>query len=145
MHNAQNGDTLIIDYVVRKSDGAIVADTRDQGPQTITLGEGAIFPQIEQQLATMTVGEEQTVALACEEAFGPRNEEMVIEIPRQNLPTEMAPEPGMTLQAEQNDGTRLTLYVVAVGDQTVKADANHPLAGEDLAFNVTLREIRKVA
>lgn len=145
MLQAQNGDTLIIDYIVRKGDGAVVVDTSAEGPQTITLGEGAIFPQIEQRLATMEVGEQQTVALSCEEAFGPRNEEMVIDIPRQNLPTQMAPEPGMTLQAEQQDGSRLTLYVVAVGDESVKADANHPLAGEDLAFDVTLREIRKVA
>lgn len=145
MQQPQKGDTVLIDYVVRKSDGAVVADTTQEGPQAITLGAGAIFPQIEEQLTTMALGEQQTVELPCENAFGPRKEEMIIDIPRANLPDEMAPEPGMALQAEQQDGARVTLYVVDVAQDTVKADGNHPLAGENLAFDVTLREIRSSA
>jgi FKBP-type peptidyl-prolyl cis-trans isomerase 2 len=145
MEHAKAGDTVLIDYVVRKSDGEVVANTKDQGPQTITLGEGAIFPQIEERLTSMDLGETQTVEIASEQAFGPRSEEMIIDIPRQNLPPEMEPQQGMALQAEQQDGQRVTLYVVAVSDDVVKADGNHPLAGEDLDFDVTLREVRRVA
>jgi len=145
MQHAKTGDTVFIDYVVRKSDGEVIADTKEQGPQSIKLGDGAIFPQIEEKLTSMDLGETQVVELACDQAFGPRSEEMVIDIPRENLPPEMEPEQGMALQAEQQDGQRVTLYVVAVSEDVVKADGNHPLAGEDLDFDVTLREIRRVA
>ena len=138
-----NGDTVSIDYVLRRSDGEVVGSTRDQGPQDVQLGAGQMFPQIEQALTGMEVGEEKTVPV--QEAFGPRRDELVFDIPRANLPPEPAPQPGMALQAQQEDGPPLTLYVVEVGEQTVKADGNHPLAGEDLSFDITLRDIRKAA
>ncbi len=72
-------------------------------------------------------------------------EEMVVDIPRQSLPADVDPQPGMALQAQQEDGSAITLYIVAVGDEAVKADGNHPLAGEDLSFDVTLREIKEAA
>ena len=145
MATPNNGDTVVIDYTVSRTDGAVVGDTKETGPQTITLGQGAIFPQIEETLTGMGVGDQQTVTIASDKAFGPRREELLIDIPRANLPPEPAPEPGMALQAQQQDGSAITLYVVEVGDQTVKADGNHPLAGEDLTFDVTLREIKQAA
>jgi len=145
MPTPQNGDTVSIDYVLRRTDGEVVGSTEEQGPQEIQLGSGQIFPQIEQALTTMEVGDEQKVAIECDKAFGPRRDELVIDIPRENLPPEPAPQPGMALQAQQPDGTPLTLYVVGVGEQSVKADGNHPLAGEDLTFDITLREIKQAA
>ena len=145
MPTPNNGDTVTIDYVVRKSDGAEVGSTAEAGPQDITLGAGQIFPQIEQALTAMEVGDEQSVAIDGEQAFGPRRDELVIEIPRANLPAEPAPQPGMALEAQQQDGSPLTLYVVEVGEELIKADGNHPLAGEDLTFDFTLREIKQAA
>ncbi len=145
MTTPNNGDTVSIDYVLRRSDGEVVGDTQGQGPQAIQLGTGQMFPQIEQALTNMQVGEQKTVTLDSENAFGPRREELVIEIPRENLPPEPAPQPGMALQAQQQNGQPMTLYVVEVGDTAVKADANHPLAGEDLSFDITLRDIKKAA
>lgn len=145
MQNGKQGHTVVIDYSVRTGDGKIVGDTRETGPQAIKLGDGAIFPQVEEKLADMKVGDQQTVAIECENAFGPRREEMIIDIPRQNLPAEADPKPGMALQAQQQDGSAVTLYVVAVSEQSVKADGNHPLAGEDLSFDVTVREIKAAA
>ncbi len=145
MQTAKHGDTVVIDYVVRKSDGTVIGDTQDNGPQAIKIGDSAIFPQIEEKLTAMEVGDQQTVAIESDKAFGPRRDDMVIDIPRENLPADPAPQPGMALQAQQQDGSEMTLYVVEVGAQSVKADGNHPLAGEDLAFDVTLREIREAA
>jgi len=145
MQNAKQGDTVVIDYAVRTSKGTLVGDTTETGPQEIKLGDGAIFPQVEEKIADMKVGDQETVSIECNNAFGPRREEMVIDIPRQNLPPEAEPQPGMTLQAQQADGSAVTLYIVAVSDDSVKADGNHPLAGEDLAFDVTLREIKDAA
>ncbi len=145
MTTPSNGDTVTIDYVLKRSDGEIVGDTGQAGPQDIQLGSGQIFPQIEQALTGMEVGEEQSVSIPCENAFGPRREELVIDIPRANLPPEPAPQPGMQLNAQSSDGQPITLFVVEVGEEAVKADGNHPLAGEDVTFDLTLREIKQAA
>ncbi|GGO97255.1 FKBP-type peptidyl-prolyl cis-trans isomerase [Stakelama pacifica] len=145
MPTAKNGDTVLIDYVVRKSDDSIVGGTEQAGPQSVTIGASQIFPQIEAALTGMEVGEEQTVEIAAADAFGPRHEDRIIEIPRSNLPQDPAPEPGMALSAQQQDGSTATLVITEVGEDSVKADANHPLAGEDLTFGVKLVEIKEAA
>ena len=145
MPTPANGDTVSIDYVLRRGDGEVVGTTEEQGPQDIQLGSGQIFPQIEEALTGMAVGEEQSVSIDCANAFGPRQDALVIDIPRENLPPEPAPQPGMAMQAQAQDGSPMTLYIVEVGDQTIKADGNHPLAGEDLTFDITLRDIKQAA
>ena len=145
MTTPNSGDTVTIDYVLKRTDGQEVGNTAQVGPQDITLGNGQIFPQIEEALTSMNVGDEQSVAIPCDKAFGPRSEQMVIDIPRANLPPEPAPQPGMALQAQSPDGQPMTLYVVEVGDESIKADGNHPLAGEDLTFDITLRDIKQAA
>jgi FKBP-type peptidyl-prolyl cis-trans isomerase 2 len=141
----KNGDTVSIDYVLRRGDGEIVGHTQDVGPQDIQIGGGEIFPQVEQALVGMAIGDEQSVSIESTNAFGPRRDELVIEIPRDNLPPDTEPEQGMALRGQQPDGSPVTLYVVEVNEQTVKADANHPLAGEDLTFDITLRSIKQSA
>ena len=145
MTTPTNGDTVTIDYVLKRGDGEVVGNTEQVGPQQVELGSGQIFPQIEQALTEMEVGDEQTVAIPCENAFGPRREELVIDIPRANLPPEPAPQPGMAMQAQSPAGQPMTLTIVEVGEETVKADGNHPLAGEDVSFDLTLRDIKKAA
>ena len=142
MASPSSGDTVTIDYVLRRGDGAEIGNTAQAGPQEITLGSGLIFPQLEQALTRMQVGETQTVAIACADAFGPRNDNLVMEIPRTELPPGPDPQPGMAMQAERSDGQPVTLHVLEVSAEAVKLDANHPLAGEDLTFDVTLRGIK---
>ena len=145
MTTPNNGDTVTIDYTLKRGDGEVVGSTQDVGPQQVQLGAGQTFPQIEQALTGMEVGENKVIAIDCANAFGPRNDQLVIDIPRANLPSEPAPQPGMALQAQQPDGTPMTLYVVEVGEDQIKADGNHPLAGEDITFDLTLREIKQAA
>ena len=145
MTTPNNGDTVTIDYVLKRGDGEVVGNTQDVGPQQITLGSGQIFPQIEEALTAMEVGDEKTIDIPSDKAFGPRREEMIIDIPLSNLPPEPAPQPGMQLQAQSPDGQPMTLFIVEVGAENVKADGNHPLAGEDVTFDVTLREIKQAA
>ena len=145
MITPNSGDTVTIDYVLKRTDGEEVGNTQQAGPQDITIGSGQIFPQIEEALTGMAVGEEQSVSIDCANAFGPRQDALVIDIPRENLPPEPAPQPGMAMQAQAQDGSPMTLYIVEVGDQTIKADGNHPLAGEDLTFDITLRDIKQAA
>lgn len=145
MTAAKKGDKVVIDYIVRTGDGRVVGSTEKEGPQTITLGAGEIFPLIEAQLAGMEAGEEASVTVPSAEAFGPRREELVIEIPRDRLPAEEAPQPGMQLSARGQDGGAIVLTITEVGETAVKADGNHPLAGEDLHFGVTLVEVKEAA
>ena len=145
MQTAKTGDTVLIDFVVRTNDGRVVGNTEQDGPQTVTLGGAQIFPQIEAALDGMEVGAEQTVTVASADAFGPRREEMVIQIPRANLPQESEPQPGMGLSARQQDGSTVDLVITEVGEESVTADGIHPLAGEDLHFGVTLVEIKPTA
>ncbi|MCM8556980.1 FKBP-type peptidyl-prolyl cis-trans isomerase [Sphingomicrobium sediminis] len=145
MTSAKTGDTVSIDFVVQKADGTVVGNTEQSGPQTVTLGQNQIFPQVEEALQGMSVGEEKKVAVDSDKGFGPRRDELVIDIPRANLPADPAPQPGMGLQAQNQQGQPINLVIIEVGEESVKADGNHPLAGEDLVFDVTLREIKDAA
>ncbi|MBX7540934.1 FKBP-type peptidyl-prolyl cis-trans isomerase [Qipengyuania sphaerica] len=145
MTTPNNGDTVTIDYVLKRGDGEVIGTTEQTGAQQVTLGQNQIFPQIEEALTGMEVGDEQSIAIPCDKAFGPRREELVIDIPRANLPPEPAPQPGMQLNAQTPDGQPMTLFILEVGEEAVKADGNHPLAGEDVTFDLTLREITQAA
>ena len=105
MTTPNSGDTVTIDYVLKRTDGEEVGNTQQAGPQDITIGSGQIFPQIEEALTGMAVGEEQSVSIDCANAFGPRQDALVIDIPRENLPPEPAPQPGMAMQAQAQDGS----------------------------------------
>ncbi len=145
MNTAKHGDTVLITYTVRTDDGNVVGSTQAEGPQTLKIGADQIFPQIEAALTGMEVGGETSVKIDAENAFGPHREEMVVEIPRANLPAEPEPQPGMSLAAQQQDGQTVNLVITQVSPESVTADGNHPLAGQDLTFDLTLAEIKEAA
>jgi len=145
MQTAKQGDTVLVSYTVRTSDGRVVGGTEADTPQALTIGGAQIFPEIEAALDGMSVGSEQTVTVSSDNAFGPRREDMVIQIPRNQLPEGETPQAGMTLSAQQQDGSTINMVITAVSDDTVTADANHPLAGEDLQFGLKLVGIREAA
>jgi peptidylprolyl isomerase len=145
MQTAKTGDTVLIDYVVRTDDERVVGGTDQAGAQTITIGGTQIFPQIEQALNGMSVGEEKAVTVSAADAFGPRREDMILSIPRSRLPEDAEPQPGMQLTAQQQDGSSMNLTITEVGDEAITADGNHPLAGEDLHFGLKLVEIKEAA
>lgn len=138
MQTAKNGDTVTIEFTVRTDDGRVVGNTGENGPQKIVLGTQEVFPQIDAALTGMEVGAEETVKIPSDNAYGPRRDELIVDVPLQNLPTEPAPQPGMMLSAQQQDGNPIQLIITKVGENSVTADGNHPLAGEDLTFNIKL-------
>lgn len=145
MTAAKKGDVVVIDYTVRTEDGRVVGGTEQSGPQTLTLGKAEIFPAIEEALDGMEVGAEKSVTIASADAFGPYRDEMVAQIPRAQLPEDKEPTPGMTLSARAQDGSTVNLVITRVDENTVTADGNHPLAGEDLHFGLKLVEIKDAA
>ena len=111
------------------------------GPIDIHLGAGDIFPQIEQLLIGMAPGETRTITIPAAEAFGEYDEENVVTIPRAQLPPDLDPEVGEELVLTGEDDEQFGVTVVEVNAESVTFDSNHPLAGEDLTFEITLREI----
>jgi len=145
MTTAKKGDIVAIEYVVRTGDGRVVGGTEQEGPQTLTLGQAEIFPEIETALDGMAVGDEKSVTVPSDNAFGPRREEMVVQIPRAQLPADQPPQPGLQLSAKMQDGSTVNLTITDVSEEAVVADGNHPLAGQDLHFGLTLVEIKQAA
>jgi FKBP-type peptidyl-prolyl cis-trans isomerase SlyD len=136
MSQAKTGDTVTIGFTVKLGDGRVVGATQPDQGETIVLGSGTMFPALEAQIIGMAVGEKKTAEIASAEAFGPRNPEAQFDIPRTQLPQGQEPATGMQLQGQGPNGQPMLLTIIEVNDDAVKVDANHPLAGEDLTFEI---------
>jgi peptidylprolyl isomerase len=100
-----------------------------------------VIPGFDSGVLGMTVGEKKTVQIPFMEAYGPSQAEMIMDFPKNQFPEDMVPEVGMQLQMSSQDGQNFPVVIVDVADETVKLDANHPLAGKDLVFDLELVEI----
>lgn len=141
MSTAKNGDTVKIHYTGTLSDGTQFDSSSGRDPLSFQLGAGQIIPGLEKEIAGMAVGDQKTVTVPAEEAYGPRDPQQVQQVPRNALPPELEPQVGMQLQAQTPNGTPVQLIVIEVTDETITVDANHPLAGQDLIFAVEMIEI----
>lgn len=113
----------------------------ERDPIEFKIGDHIIIPKLEDSVIGMTVGEKASVEIACEEAYGPRHEEAVQTVDRSIIPGDTELTIGKQLQATDQEGQPHMLIVVAVEGDTVTLDGNHPLAGEDLFFDIELVEI----
>ena len=135
---AKNGNTVQVEYTGKLQDGTVFDSSVGKAPLEFTLGAGQMIPGFEKAVLGMKVGQSKTVTIPAAEAYGPHRDEMVMVIPRTQLPQGMTPKVGQKLQTTTNDGANLTVTVTAVSDTTVTIDANHPLAGKDLIFEIKL-------
>lgn len=141
MSEAKSGDTVKVHYTGTLSDGTEFDSSRGQEPLEFTLGQGQMISGFEEAVVGMTLGENKTVTLASEEAYGERNEAMVQEVPRSAIPPEIKLTEGMLLQAQGPDGETLRFTVADFNEEAVTVDGNHPLAGRDLTFQLELVQI----
>jgi peptidylprolyl isomerase len=105
------------------------------------MGQGQLIPGFEKAVEGMKVGDATTVRIPADEAYGEKREDMVVDISRQQIPPDISPEIGMVLQMQQPNGMPLNVTVTNVSDDSVTLDANHPLAGQALTFEIELVEI----
>lgn len=112
------------------------------GPMTFKLGEGVLFPQIDAAIVGMTPGEKKTIQIAAAEAFGEYDKESIFTVPRADLPEDLIPEVGDELGLTNDDDEDLEVTVLEVTEESVTFDANHPLAGEDVTFEIELVSIQ---
>lgn len=138
---AKKGDTVKVHYTGSLEDGTVFDTSRDQAPIEFTLGTGDVISGFDEAVVGMSAGDNKTVVIAPDEAYGPRHEEMVQSIPRDAIPGDIDLAPGLVLHAEAPDGKRLSFTVVKHDDEQVLIDGNHPLAGRDLTFALELVEI----
>jgi peptidylprolyl isomerase len=138
MSEAKSGDTVKIHYTGTLEDGTQFDSSKGRDPLEFQLGSGQVIPGFDKAVEGMAVGEEKSVTIVSEDAYGPHHQQMVQELPKSALPDGLEPETGMALQAQSQDGRPLTLMVTEVGDESITVDANHPLAGKDLNFDIEL-------
>ena len=140
MSEIKSGDVVRIHYTGKLADGTTVDSSRQGDPVEFKVGAGQIMPGIERHVEGMVVGAASTVTVPAEEAFGPHDKARVQDVPRTAFPPDVQLEMGARLQANTQDGQTLDLTVVALDEEKVTVDANHPLAGEDLVFDIEVVE-----
>ncbi len=128
------GSTVTVSYIGTLDNGRIFQSTDDQGPLTVTIGAGQLFPALEQALLGMSAGEVKNVALAAAEAYGPRLRENVISMARSAFPAGKELVVGQKLSIQFSGGATRVMVISHVGETEVVLDGNHPLAGLDLTF-----------
>lgn len=141
MSQAKTGDTVKIHYTGTLDDGNQFDSSAGRDPLEFTLGSGQVIPGFDKAVDGMTVGESKTVNIPAEDAYGPRHDQMIQEVPLDALPDDLDPQVGMGLQARRPDGAMMDLTITAVGEESITVDGNHPLAGQALNFELELVEI----
>ena len=141
MTQVKSGDKVSIHYTGTLLDGTTFDSSEGREPLGFEVGSGEIIPGLDQALPGMAVGDKKVVKIACVDAYGPLNPEMRQAVPRQGIPDDIPLEIGTQLQMQTPDGQAMPVMVVDVDEATVTLDANHPLAGKDLQFDIELVDI----
>lgn len=141
MSQASSGDTVKVHYTGRLSDGTVFDSSEGREPLEFKIGEGQVIQGFDEGVVGMTVGDSKSVTIPTEMAYGERKQELMMEVGKDQLPQNLEPEVGQRLQASQNDGGHIVVSIAEVKDSTVVLDANHPLAGKELDFDISLVEI----
>ena len=143
MTRAKIGDTVRVHYMGKLDDGTVFDTTMTHEPVEFTIGSRQVIPGFEQAVIGLEPGESVTVRVPALKAFGAYRPEMVQSVHPSQLPDGMEPEVGQQLQVPRSDGQPFLVRVTEVSDASITLDANHPLAGQDLTFNVRLVEIKE--
>jgi FKBP-type peptidyl-prolyl cis-trans isomerase 2 len=141
MQQVKNGDKIRVHYHGKLTSGETFDSSEGRDPLEFEVGAGMVIKGFDDGVTGMVVGDKKTVNIPVDEAYGPRNDEMLVEFPKDRLPADMQIEEGMPLMMSNETGQQFQVVVVEVKDEAVVLDANHPLAGQDLIFDIELVEI----
>jgi len=142
MSQVKENDTVKVHYTGKLEDGQVFDSSLQREPLEVTLGQGMLIPGFEKGIVSMKVKEKKTIKIPKAEAYGEVQKELFQPVPKENLPQEIKPEVGMGLMSTNPDGSERQLRVAEVNDDHIVVDANHPLAGKDLTFDLELVEIK---
>ena len=141
MDQAKSGDTVKIRITEKMEDGTVAESSQDRGPLEFKIGEGNVISGLEQGVIGMKTGDKKSITIPPEDAFGQPHEELVIDLNKSEIPEGIKLAVGVHLSIQTSDGQVFKVKVVDVKEDTVTLDANHPLAGATLNFEVELIEI----
>lgn len=141
MSKVKDGDTVKVHYTGTLENGEVFDTSENREPLEFTLGQGQLIPGFEKAVTGLAVGESTTVDIPSAEAYGEAREDLIISVPKNQLPEDVEPQIGMQLQVNQPNGQPVPVRITAIGDEDLTLDANHPLAGQDLTFKIELVEV----
>lgn len=143
MSVAKINDKVKVHYTGKLSTGEVFDTSEGKAPLEFTLGSGQVIPGFDNGITGMNIDEEKTINIPCADAYGKVKEELIQKVPKNQLPPEIKAEVGMRLASRTPDGQEIPLVVTEVTEDSITVDANHPLAGKDLVFEVKLVEINE--
>ncbi|NDC40905.1 MAG: peptidylprolyl isomerase [Chitinophagia bacterium] len=138
MAQVQKGDKVSVHYHGTLQDGTTFDSSLNREPLQFTAGAGQVIKGFDDAVMDMNIGDKKTVNIPVQHAYGERNDDMLLEYPVSDFPADMPPAVGMELQMSDNQGNIFPVVIVEVNGENVLLDANHPLAGKDLTFEIEL-------
>jgi FKBP-type peptidyl-prolyl cis-trans isomerase SlpA len=141
MKKAKTNDTVKVHYKGTLSDGQVFDSSEGREPLQFKLGSGQVITGFDKNVEGMEVNEEKTIKIPANEAYGEIKNELIQEVPKKHIPEDLKPEVGMKLVSKTPDGHEIPLVVTEIKEESIVVDANHPLAGHELTFEVKLIEI----
>jgi FKBP-type peptidyl-prolyl cis-trans isomerase 2 len=142
MSQVKENNTVKVNYTGKLSNGQVFDSNTGKEPVEFTLGQGQLIPGFEKGLIDMKLNEKKTITIPENEAYGAIKEGLRQEVKRTELPQEITPEVGMGLVSKTPEGQEMNLHVVEVNEESIIVDGNHPLAGQDLIFDLEVVEIK---
>lgn len=141
MERARQHDKVLVHYTGRLLDGRVFDTSKDRGAVELQLGDGSVLPGLEQVIVGMQLGETKSAFVKSSQAFGARREDLVFRLGAEQLPDEVEPKVGEVLTMQNDQGRTMPVQVAEVTPEEIVLDANHPLAGYDLTFDIELIRI----
>ena len=138
MAQAKQGDTVQVHYTGKLADGTVFDTSRNRHPLQFVIGNGQVIAGFDQAVTGMNIGESKTFVIPVDKAYGPRKEELIVTMKRDQLPLAETPKVGQRLEITQTDDQIMLVTVTAVTESSITVDANHPLAGKELTFDLEL-------
>ncbi len=135
---AKTNDKVKVHYKGTLSNGEVFDSSEGRDPLEFTLGSGQVIPGFDKGIQGMEINESKTILIPSTEAYGQVREDLIQEVDKKDLPQEINPEVGLKLVSQTPDGKQIPLIVTEIKEESIIVDANHPLAGKDLTFKVTL-------
>ena len=141
MSEAKNGDTVKVYYTGTLEDGTVFDSSKERDPLQFTLGKGQLIKGFEEAVIGMFVGETKSVRIPSDEAYGSHREDLLLKFNKSDFPPDIEPKGGLVINLVSPDGRNLLATITEISGDAVTLDANHPLAGKDLTFNIDLVEV----
>ncbi|QSE96930.1 FKBP-type peptidyl-prolyl cis-trans isomerase [Fulvivirga lutea] len=141
MSEAKKGDKVKVHYTGKLNDGSVFDSSVEREPLEFELGAGMMIAGFDKAVHGMKIGDKKTAEIPSKEAYGERNDDMIVSVPKAQLPPDLSPSVGQQLSMQQPSGQAIPVVVTSIDEENIEIDANHPLAGKDLTFEIELVEI----